>query len=75
MSDRSSASSVVHRNDDCQECGQSVPPGQFHSYDSCILYRYRFGTLKRSDERYVLQLGIEVLRKRVAEKKVVHDRV
>ena len=53
---------------DCGECGQRVTGHEFHSYDSCILHRYRFSTLKPEMQDYVTKLGIDVLRERVRNK-------
>lgn len=55
----------------CQTCGQRVRCDEFHSYDSCLLFKIGSGRdLDGADHAYLINLAVEALTLRVAKRLV-----
>lgn len=55
---------------DCAVCGQNIHFEEFHSYESCVLYKLDFHPerLTDTDKRQVHERGVDAMRERVRAK-------
>lgn len=55
---------------DCQTCGQRTNPQEFHSYDSCLLYKAAQNTLTRDERIQIFQIGLNTVAERAEKQEV-----